>query len=277
MIEIAHFSFSYGKHSALEDVDLNIEKGEFVLLAGANGSGKTTLLRAVSGVLMPRKGKIRVEGSPVGPSTQRKIAYIPASLSMYETLKIKEAISVHSSFYSGFQYREIADYRFDPDRKINSLSRGEKTLFYLFLALSTSPEYILIDDVIHFLDPHLRDIFLRSILQPIEEQRLGVVIAAQVPADIEGLIDRLVVLNKGKVVLDEQVEVLKQTFVKLYAENEPQGLPVVFRRDWNGMKELYIYPYRGEEIPLSASGKSVEYLGLSEILRAYIGGEYDRH
>jgi ABC-2 type transport system ATP-binding protein len=273
MIEISGFSFKYGKRVALDKVNLNIKKGEIAILAGANGAGKTTLLRAVSGVLLSRQGEIKIDNIEVGRESKQKTAYIPSSLSFYDSLRLKEALKLHATFYKNFEYREIGGYRFDLGRKVNSLSRGEKTLFFLSLSLSTSPEYLLIDDVVHFLDPHLRDIFLRSILQLIEEQKLGLLIAAQAPLDIEGIIDRVIVLNKGGIVLDEDVETLKQTFVRFYTKEEPKNLPVVFQKEWNGMKELYIYPYHQE---LNIEQK-IEYLNLSEILRAYIGGEYDQY
>lgn len=278
MIDVSHFSFRYGRRLALDDISLTIDKGESVILAGANGSGKTTLLRAISGVLMSPSGSISVDETGVGSMTRQKTAYIPASLSFYDSFRIKEAIRLHGGFYRDFDYREIGGCRFDPQRKVGSLSRGEKTLFYLTLALSTSPGYLLIDDVVHFLDPHLREVFLGTILQLIEDRELGLVIAAQVPLDIEGLIDRVVVLDKGKRVLDESVENLKRNFVRIYSDSEPGGLPVVYKKQWQGMTELYVYPYRGAG---NGNGNNrslkVEHLDLSEILRAFIGGEYDRN
>ncbi|UCH92790.1 MAG: AAA family ATPase, partial [Candidatus Aminicenantes bacterium] len=205
--------------------------------------------------------------------TKQKTAYIPASLSFYDSFSLKDAIKLHSTFFKNFKYQEIGGYRFDLNRKMGSLSRGEKTLFFLSLSLSTSPEYILIDDVVHYLDPHLRDIFLQSILQLIEEQKLGLLIATQSPLDIEGIIDRVIVLDRGKTVLDESVETLKQTFVKIYSREEPENLPVVFKKEYDGMKELYIYPFQSDLM----IEKNILHLDLSEILRAYIGGEYDRH
>jgi ABC-2 type transport system ATP-binding protein len=273
MIEIADFTFKYGKHAALDHVNLTFKKGEIAILAGANGAGKTTLLRVISGVLLPRRGKILVNNIDVGAITKQKTAYIPASLSFYDSFRLKDAIKLHATFFKDFAYKEIGGYRFDLNRRMGSLSRGEKTLFFLSLALSTSPEYILIDDVVHYLDPHLRAIFVQSILQLIEEQKLGLVIATQSPLDIEGIIDRVIVLNQGKTVLDESVETLKRTFVKIYAREEPGNLPVVFKKEYNGMKELYIYPYNSD----LKIDKDIEYLNLSEILRAYIGGEYGRY
>jgi ABC-2 type transport system ATP-binding protein len=273
MIEISGFTFKYGTRVALDNINMTFKKGEITILAGANGAGKTTLLRAISGVLLCQPGKIRIDGVNVRTKSKQKTAYIPASLSFYDSLRIKDAIKLHSTFYKNFNYREIGGYRFNLNRKMGSLSRGEKTLFFLSLSLSTSPEYLLIDDVVHYLDPHLRDIFLQSILQLIEEQKLGLVIATQSPLDIEGIIDRVIVLDKGKTALDESVETLKRTFIKIYSSEAPDNLPVVFKKEYNGMKELYIYPYHGD-IKID---NNIQYLDLSEILRAYIGGEYDRH
>ena len=71
-------------------------------------------------------------------------------------------------------------------------------------------------------------------------------------------------------VLDEAVERLKDRFVKIYAKEVPENLPVVFKREWAGMKEVYVYPYEKDKQAI----QNVEYLNLSEILRACIGGEY---
>lgn len=273
MIQISNLTITYRRKKAVDNLNLTIKKGESVLLAGPNGSGKTTLLRAAAGVLNSREGDVFIDDQKVGCTTRKKTAYIPASISFYDSLKIGEAIKLHASFYPAFSYKEIADYDFNHNQKIGTLSKGEKTLFFLSLSLSTQPEYLLIDDVIHFLDPHLREIFLKSILQLIEDEQMTVVIAAQSSFDIEGILERVVVLDKGKVFLDETVENLKQKFVKIYSQVLPDNLPVVFSRDWHGMKELFLYPYTPE---LKIEEK-VEYLTLPEILRAFIGGGYDSH
>jgi ABC-2 type transport system ATP-binding protein len=277
MIQITEFTYKYGRYTALDNVSLTIEKGEIAILAGANGAGKTTLLRAISGVLHSPIGKIMIDGTKIGVETRRKTAYIPATLSAYDSYRLKDAAKMHATFFPDFQYSEIGGYRFDMNRKMGSLSRGEKTLFFLSLLLSTSPQYLLVDDVIHFLDPHLRDIFLQTILKLIEERQLGMVIAAQVPLDIEGIVDRVIVFDRGKIALDESMENLKRTFVKVYSQQEPEGLPVVYRKEWDGVKELYIYPYSSEIKEKCDLKENIQYLDLAEILRAYIGGEYAQH
>ena len=271
MIKISGLDVGYGKKKVIKDLSLNIQKGESVFLGGANGSGKTTLLRALAGVLFTCGGEINVDEKKISDESRKKIAYIPSSLSYYGGLKLKDAIKLHSSVYKPFGYKDIGSYSFNLDRRVNSLSRGERTLFYLSLALSSSPEYLLVDDVIHFLDPHLREIFLKCILQLIEDEQLGLVIAAQSCSDIEGILERVVVLDRGEKVLDDKIENIKRTFVKLFSEDVPDDLPVVFKREWKEMKELYVYPYEKNK----RWDDKIEHLSLSEILRAFIGGEYD--
>lgn len=273
MIEIKNFTFKYGRRVALNQVDLTLKKGEISILAGANGAGKTTLLRSITGVLLSTKGKILIDNLKVGVKTKQKIAYIPASLSFYDDLRLKEAIKLHSSFYTNFSFRNIGEYRFDLNRKMGTLSKGEKTLFFLALTLSTSPEFLLIDDVIHYLDPHLRDIFVKIVLQLIEQETLGLIIATQSPLDIEGIVDRVIVMEKGKIALDEDVENLKRNFVKIFSREEPANIPIIFKKEYDDMKELYIYPYNNQ----FKIDTKIQYLNLSEILRAFIGGEYVHH
>jgi ABC-2 type transport system ATP-binding protein len=273
MIKISNLSVCYGKNRAVDNLTLEIQKGESILLAGANGSGKTTLLRSITGILFPNAGRVFIDGKDVNYQSRQKAAYIPASISFYDGLTLSGAKKLYRAVYKDFKYREIGDYVFDEKRKIGSLSKGEKTLFFLSLALSSSPEYLLIDDVIHFLDPHLREIFLQSILHLIEEKQLSVVIAAQSSFDVEGILERVLVLDKGKIILDQSVESLKKTFVKIYSEKKEKNIPVVFSRQWEGLNELYIYPYYAE---LKIKEK-IHFLALPEILRAFIGGEYGTH
>lgn len=277
MIKVSNLTVRFGRIKALDDLSITINKGECILLAGANGAGKTTLLRTVAGVLFPRRGDITIDDREVGPVTREKTAYIPSSLGIYNSLKLHEAVALHASFYPGFTYREIGDFTFAMNRRIGDLSKGEKTLFFLSLALSTAPDYLLLDDVIHFLDPYLREIFLKTVLQLIEEKQLSIIIAAQSAADIEGILERVVVLDKGKIVLDDSVESLKQSFARIYTDEKeiPSDLPVIFKRDWEGMKELYVYPLHENRKPEANTGLRFEYLALPEILKAFIGGEYD--
>lgn len=273
MIQIDKLRVSYGKTHAVNDVSLTIEKGESILLAGANGAGKTSLLRAMAGVLNASQGSIRFGGEKADHRSRKKVAYIPASISLYDGMSVREATRLHAHFYGRAAAWTVSGPDFSPNQKIASLSKGEKTIFFLSLALGASPEYLFVDDVVHFLDPHLREVFLSSILRLIGEKQLTVIIASQSAFEIEGIPERVMIMEKGNVILDEGVDRLKQKFVKFYAETIPENIPVVFSRQWQNAREIYVYPFLPEIHRLPG----VEHLSLTEILRAFIGGEYARH
>lgn len=273
MIKIDNLCVSFGKTRAVNNLSLTIEKGESILLAGANGAGKTSLLRALAGVLLANHGAIHYDGKKADHCSRQKIAYIPASISLYDGMTVKEAARMHAHFFGQAATWAIEGLTFSPNRKIASMSKGEKTIFFLSLALAAAPEYLFVDDVVHFLDPHLREVFLTSILRLIEEKQLTVIIASQSAFEIEGIPERVMVMEKGKIILDEGVDMLKRKFVKFFGENMPKDIPVVFSRQWQNTKEMYIYPYLPEIHRL----QGVEHLNLTEILRAFIGGEYARH
>ncbi len=273
MIRIDNLSVSFGKTRAVDNQSLAIEKGESILLAGANGAGKTSLLRAMAGVLAAGRGSITYDGRKADHRSRKKIAYIPASISLYDGMTVKEASRMHARFYGHSAAWAINGLSFPPAQKIASMSKGEKTIFLLTLTLAAAPEYLFVDDVVHFLDPHLREVFLTSILDLIAERQLTVIIASQSAFEIEGIPQRVMVMEKGRITLDENVDTLKQKFVKFYGETVPPSIPVVFSRQWQNAREMYVYPYLAEIHRLP----DVEHLSLTEILRAFIGGEYARH
>jgi ABC-type multidrug transport system ATPase subunit len=273
MIKIDKLRVSYGKTRAVSDVSLTIEKGESILLAGANGAGKTSLLRAMAGVLRANLGSISYNGRKADHRSRKKIAYIPASISLYDGMTVREATQLHAHFYGLSVPWGINGLTFAPGRKVAAMSKGEKTIFFLSLILSAAPEYLFVDDVIHFLDPHLREVFLNSILNLIEEKQLTVIMASQSAFEIEGIPQRVMIMEKGGIILDENVDTLKRSFVKFYGDSIPSDIPVVFSRQWQDTREMFVYPYLPELHRL----EHVEHLNLSEILRAFIGGEYARH
>jgi ABC-2 type transport system ATP-binding protein len=188
-------------------------------------------------------------------------------------MSVKEATRMHAHFYGRSPAWAVSGLSLPPGRKVASLSKGEKTVFFLSLALAAAPDYLFVDDVVHFLDPHLREVFLTAILRLIEEKQLTVIMASQSALEIEGIPERVLVMEKGRIILDANVDALKRSFVKFFGATVPRDVPVVFSRQWQNTREMYVYPY----VPEIHRLEGVEHLNLAEILRAFIGGEYARH
>jgi len=274
MIKIRNLNVNFGRVKALRDLNLNLDPGECILLAGANGAGKTTILRAVCGVLRTPGARISVAGIAVGPESRRRTAYVSASLSGYDGLRLEECLHLHASAHPGFKMAEFNGIKLDPRRRLATLSRGERALFFLGMGLGIRPDCVLIDDVLHYLDPHLREVFLEALLQAVEEHHTTVIIASQSPVEVEGLVDRVVLLKSGRITLDRPVEELKRRFLRVYSDAPPPGdLPVIYQRRWSGSHEWYLYPWDGPAPPNTRS----EHLALPDILKALIGGHYAAH
>jgi ABC-2 type transport system ATP-binding protein len=273
MIDIKNLSFAYEKTKILENFDLTISKGEVVLVTGVNGVGKSTLLRLIAGALFPDRGKI-VFSPEIGKDPRKKIGFISDRLSLYESLTIDQAIDFHLSFYDENKFDDtlINHTKIKRTQKINELSMGQRTIFHLSLVMACEPEILLIDEIIHSIDVYLRDIFLQQLIKIISQREITVVMVNLNFSDIEGLLERVILLKHGKILVDENIIGLKENVKKIIADHIPDELPLLFKRNNPHQIEFYIYPFK-EDFREIING-DVKDLNLTEIIKAFIGKEY---
>ncbi|NIM17681.1 MAG: ATP-binding cassette domain-containing protein [Candidatus Aminicenantes bacterium] len=273
MIEIKNLSFAYEKTKILENFNLTISKGEVVLITGVNGVGKSTLLRLIAGALIPDRGKI-VFPPEIGKDPRKKMGFISDQLSLYESLTIDQAIDFHLSFYDVNKFDDtlINHTKIKRTQKIKELSMGQRTIFHLSLVMACEPEILLIDEIIHSIDVYLRDIFLQQLITIISQREITVVMVNLNFTDIEGLLERVILLKDGKILVDENITGLKEKVKKITADHIPAELPLLFKRNNPQQTEFYVYPFQ-EDFRETING-DVKDLNLTEIIKAFIGKEY---
>ncbi len=273
MIEIKNLSFAYEKTKVFEDFNLTISKGKVVLITGVNGVGKSTLLRLIAGALIPDKGKILFPAD-MGKEPRKKIGFISDRLSLYESLTIDQAIEFHLSFYDVNRFDDtlINHTKVKRTQKIKELSMGQRTIFHLSLAMACEPEILLIDEIIHSIDVYLREIFLQHLIKVISQREITVVMVNLNFSDIEGLLERVILLKDRNILVDENIIGLKQKVRKIIADKIPAELPLLFKKNTPQWTEFYVYPFR-EEFRKDIDGSVVD-LDLTEIIKAFIGKEY---
>jgi len=273
MIEIRGVSFSYGKTGVFRDFSLSIPEGQVCLVTGINGVGKSTLLRLMAGVLRPDKGKIRYDPK-LGADPRRKIGFVSDALSLYESLTIAEAIGFHKSVYglSSFDDSLVQHTKIGCRQKVRELSIGQRTIFHLNLILSLEPAVLLVDEIIHSIDAYLRKVFLEQIVQLLSKRRLTVVMVNVNFHDIEHLIERVILLKSGEIAVDENIEDLKSKVKKIVARNRPDSLNVLSQIDYSEHSEFFVYPF-DNRLRGTIEGDIFD-LNLTEIVSAFIGGEY---
>ena len=273
MIRLSNLSFAYGSKKVLEDFSLELSAGETVMITGPNGVGKSTILRLLAGVLIPVSGEID-HGLPQGTDPRLKTAFLPDSLSIYRSMTPAQAAVFHAGFYN----TEPSDLELalkagiDINSKISDLSVGQRVLVHLSLILSTDPELILIDEVLHSVDPYLRDIVFRQLIAVMEKRNPIVVMVNLNFHDIENLVDRVIFLGRDGIRLNESVDSLKVKTRQIIAEEIPPEYPVLLSETVMGKRHHVVFPF--ERKYGNISDENIREMDLTEIMTAFMGGEY---
>jgi len=277
MIKIKNVTFGYGSRRnqpLFQSFNLEVQKGETVLITGINGTGKTTLLRLMAGVLLPQSGNIEY-ARELGEDPRAKIGFISDQMNLYEEMTLSAAIQYHSEMYkiSQFDMSLLEKTRLPLDKQIKDLSAGQKLIFHLSLILSSRPELLLIDEVIHSIDAYLREVFLKSVIELMAQQEMTVIMVNLNFHDIEMIPQRVILLRNGEIAVDESVEDLKQKVKKVTSKAEiADDLPVLFSSTFADTCEYYLYPFE-ERFRQVLEGEVMD-LNLNDIIKAFIGGEY---
>jgi len=275
MITVKNRTFGYNKKKIFNDCNLHIPQGQSGLITGINGVGKSTLLRLMAGVLQPDKGKI-LDSEKLGKVPRAKIGFISDRLSLYESLTVSRAIELHRSVYRIQQFDDslIRHTRIKMNQRIKELSIGQRTILQLNLVLGAEPEVLLIDEVIHALDAYLRKFFLEQVIDLLSRRQVTVVMVNVNFHDIEHLVDRVILLKDGEIAVDEPIESLKDKVKRVTARELPKDIPVLSQGSYLGQvqSDFYIYPFSAEYS--NRIEGQVADLNLTEIVAAFIGGEY---
>ncbi len=274
MVTIKDLSFSYPKQKVYDGFNLEVPDNQVCLVTGINGVGKSTLLRLIAGVLLPDAGEI-IYDKRLGDNPRRKIGFISDKLSLYESLTVKRSIELHREVFgiTNFDDSMIKFTKIRPEQKISELSIGQRTILHLSMVLSAEPEILLIDEIIHSIDAFLRNYFLQKIIKTLAERQMTVIMVNVNFHDIEHVVDRVILLRDGHILVDEPIDVLKEKVKKIVAPAPPDGLPIISRLHFSDGMEFFVYPF-GPEYETSVAGEVVD-LNLTEIVSAFIGGEYD--
>ena len=269
--EIENLKVSIGRKTVLDNIHIQFQKGESVVIAGKNGAGKTTFLKCLANVILPDQGFIEFS-EKVSPE---KMGYISDQLSLFENYTVKKGIDFHSAVYriQDFDYTLINELKLNLNQKIKSLSAGERTLYHLALILAQKPEILFVDEIIHVIDPYLREKFLETVIDLIDRFQTTVVMVNHTFTEIEKIPDRVLVMEKGQFILDEKAEDLGGKLKKVVAKEEiPEEVPCVFKREASYLKEYFIYPF--DEAFRKKYPNDYKDINLNEIIKAFIGGQY---
>ncbi|HFB61890.1 MAG TPA: gliding motility-associated ABC transporter ATP-binding subunit GldA [Bacteroidetes bacterium] len=216
-ISIQNITKFYGTQQVLDQVGFDVHRGEVVGLLGPNGAGKSTLMKILTAFIPPREGTAFVMGRDVQKEPleiQKQIGYLPENNPLYPDMYVREYLAFVSALYPGrFPRKKRVEEVIgqtglgsEQHKKIGALSKGYRQRVGLAQALIHDPPVLILDEPTTGLDPNQ----LTGIRQVIKElgKEKAVLFSTHIMQEVEAVCDRVVILNKGRVVADGPVETL---------------------------------------------------------------------
>lgn len=273
ILTIEGLCFGFGKKKVLQNLDIRLEQGEAVLIAGNNGVGKSTLLRCIAGVYIPEAGEIRF-GNGVN---NKKIGFISDKMSLFEDFTLKEGIEFHKRAFDTGHYDDflIKPLNLNMHGLIKDLSNGERALYHMSLLFAQEPKLLLVDEIIHAMDPYLRELFLEGLIELIDEKGTTLVMVNHTFSEMGRIPERVLLMENGRFFLDEKRDVLDQQMKKVTLDSGKtleNDIPVVFRKNSEIYSEYYVYPF--EPGMTNQYDYQFQDIELTEIIKSFIGGYY---
>ena len=221
MIEIRNLKFSYStlksRTEVFDSLSMMIPTGEIVGLLGRNGTGKSTLLNLMAGLLDADAGTIAVEGVDVaqrGTALYTSLMIVPEEFSLPQ-LTLDRFVKVTAPFYPNYDEARFADCcsRFEVNRavRLDRMSMGQRKKAYLAFALACNTPVLLLDEPTNGLDIPARQALRQMLAEQVNDERT-IVISTHAARDIENLVDRLVILEPHRMVLNESIATLSTLF-----------------------------------------------------------------
>ena len=215
-ISLENISVSFKKnHQILDNVSLNIPKGQILGLLGPNGAGKSTLMNVISGLIKPNYGKIKINNNditdlPIYVRTKKfKISIIPqfgglfASLTTEQNIRAVAEILIKDKSFINFKINElISKFELDSVKKIEAkyLSGGQKRRLVIAMGLISKPDIILMDEPLAALDPQTIQMLQNTIVKLQTDLNLTIIITDHQARDLLAICDKAIILSNSQIV-----------------------------------------------------------------------------
>jgi ABC-2 type transport system ATP-binding protein len=211
--------------TALDGLNLSVEKGQIYGFLGPNGAGKTTTIKCIIGILEADSGNIIIDGKNIkgnGLYFKNKIGFLPEQVGLYGRLTAKESLQFYGGFYD-LSEDEITErggvllsklgLEKDSDRKVNQYSLGMRKRLALCIALLNEPEILVLDEPTSGLDP--RGVkALRIVLKELNRKGLTIILSSHVLTEVQEICSHVGIINKGKLIREESIDGIRKEIEK---------------------------------------------------------------
>jgi ABC-2 type transport system ATP-binding protein len=232
-IKVEHLTKTYGEQNALDDISFSVKSGEIVGFLGPNGAGKSTTMKILTSYIPPTSGYAEVCGIDVMTDSievRKKIGYLPEHNPLYLDMYVREYLEFVAEIHKLDNVKQRVDamietvgLQIERQKKIGTLSKGYRQRVGLAQALIHEPEVLILDEPTSGLDPNQLE-EIRGLIKQLGKEKT-VILSTHIMQEVEAICDRVIIINKGKIVADDSAATLKtntsnKVIIKVEFESE---------------------------------------------------------
>lgn len=221
MIQMINIHKTFEKHPAVKNVNLTIQQGSIYGLIGSNGAGKTTIIKLLAGIYKQDSGEVVMDGTAIYENEQlkEKIFYISDQPYFFPQYSVRQMAKYYKSMYPSWnenRFRKLGEvFEFDINKKIQTFSKGIQRQAAFWLALSTMPDLLILDEPMDGLDPVARKKVKNLLIHDVAERDMTILISSHNLREIEDICDHIGILHNGSLLLEKDLDDLKSDVHKV--------------------------------------------------------------
>ena len=236
MIEIKGVTKKFdNKFTALDNIDLTIPTGTAFGLLGSNGAGKSTILRLISGIYKQEEGTVKADGEDIfdNISVKERVFFIDDETVQFSKYTLKALKDFYKGYYPNFSeelFEKLrAQVNLPMDKRIDRFSKGMKRQAIVIVGLACRTDYLLLDEAFDGLDPTMRIIVKKMLVDAMIDRNLTAIISSHNLKEITEVCDTVALLHKGKILFNRDLDSVKGNIHKVQA---------AFAVDYNGKEDF---------------------------------------
>ena len=221
MIEVRDVIKKFDGFAALDMATLTVPKGSVYGLVGPNGAGKSTIIRHLTGIYRQDAGVVEMDGQAVweNAALKARVAAIPDDWYFFQQATIRDMMRFYKGFYPNFsteRYEKLKEvFSIEEKRQIRRLSKGMQKQVAFWMALSSMPDYLILDEPVDGLDPVMRRQVWSLMMGDVAERGTTVLVSSHNLRELEDVCDHVGIMDHGKVLLERSLVQLQDNMVKL--------------------------------------------------------------
>lgn len=224
-IKVTNLSKIYGSQKALDSISFEAHKGEILGFLGPNGAGKSTTMKILTGYIPASSGQAFINGIEINENSiaiRKEVGYLPELNPLYTDMYVKEFLLFIANSYgitdganqAAEEMISKTGLSLERKKKISQLSKGYKQRVGLAAAMIHNPSVLILDEPTSGLDPNQVS-EIRNLIKEIGKNKT-VILSSHIMQEVEAMCDRIIIINRGKIVADDKIEKLQQSFSKEY-------------------------------------------------------------